>query len=270
MSNIESESRFIWKFILHTLLIPFKLILVLFRKAEIKDVFQPFIDLIKFIFEPKFTISIIIINIILHFINIFIFSEQISYSLINYPTDLLDITLYYRLITAGFLHADIAHLLGNMLAIFIFGRVVERELGMAKTALIYFGALLISSIFSSAISLFILGTNIPGLGASGALMGLVSAAILLNPFYLTYELIIPLPIIATGALTIYADISGILYPTADGIGHFAHLGGYLSIALLMFLLGKENQEKIKKGFFISIITIGIVAAIYYFFPITLI
>jgi len=267
MSSIESESRFIWKFILHTLLIPINLLLVLFKKKTIKDVFQPFIDLIKFIFEPKFTISIIILNIIL-FILSHIYPD-IFLNLINYPSDIINLQYAYRFITAGFLHADIFHLLGNMLGIFIFGRVVERELGLLKTSLIYFGALILSGLFSAAINLLILQNNIPGLGASGALMGLVSAAILLNPFYLTYELIIPLPIIATGILTIYADISGILNPTADGIGHFAHIGGYLSIALLMFSLSSQDREKIKKGFFISLITIAIIAAIYYFFPLTI-
>ena len=64
--------------------------------------------------------------------------------LISYPSDLLTFR-FHTLITSGFLHADIFHLLGNMLGIFIFGRVMERKLGFFKTFLIYFGALIIST-----------------------------------------------------------------------------------------------------------------------------
>ena len=141
---------------------------------------------------------------------------------------------FFPLITAGFLHANLLHISGNMLALFIFGRVVERKLGSGKTLLVYFGALILSGVFTSIIHFLILGDNTPGLGASGAIMGLISTAILLEPWYLTYELLFPLPIMVVGWLAIFADISGILNPVEDGIGHFAHLGGFISISLLMW------------------------------------
>jgi membrane associated rhomboid family serine protease len=262
MEEIRSESKFVWKFILNIILTPITLLLVLFRKKQFKDLFQPFIDLFKFIFEPKFTISIIIINIILFVISLFFFSEATLNSLMNYPADLIHLRLY-TLITSGFFHASWIHLLGNMLGIFIFGRVVERRLGFFKTLLIYFGALIISNLFTSLIHLFIIGDNIGGLGASGAIMGLVSTAILLDPFYFTYELIIPLPIMVAGWLAIYADIAGIINPVEDGIGHFAHIGGFISVGLLMFLIGIDERSKLKKGFIINIISLVVAVAIYF-------
>ena len=168
------------------------------------------------------------------------------------------------MVTAGFLHADPIHLLVNMLGIFIFGRVVERKLGPIKTGLIYFGALIISSLFSSLINLFILKNNVPGIGASGALMGLVAAAILLDPFYITYELIIPLPVMVVGWIAIYADLTGIINRVQDNIGHFAHLGGFISIALLMFLLGVDDRRKLAKGLLINLVSLGIGLIIYFF------
>ncbi len=261
MNEIESESKFVWKFIFKILLTPITLLLILFNKKEFKDLFEPFNELIKFVLEPKFTFFIIVINIIIFFYSIFI-DEKLLISLINYPKNLIDLKLY-TLITSGFLHANFYHLIGNIIGIFIFGRIVEKKLGFFKTFLIYFGALIISNLFSSLIHLYILNDNIGGLGASGALMGFVSAAILLNPFYLTYEAIIPLPIMLVGWLIIYADISGLINPIEDGIGHFAHLGGFISIDLLMFLLSIEERDKLKKGFIINIASLIIGVILYY-------
>jgi membrane associated rhomboid family serine protease len=257
---IDSESKFIWKIILRILMLPITFVMVLFGKKEFKELFEPIRLFFEFIFEAKLTITLIIINTAIFIWSAF-WSDATINALIAYPSDLLS-TRVYTLITAGFLHANITHLLGNMLVLFIFGRVVERKLGLGKTFLIYFGALIISGIFSSGIEL-LSGNNIPGLGASGAIMGLVAAAILLDPFYFTYELILPLPIMLIGWLTIYADIIGIINPAADGIGHFAHLGGFLSVTLLMFFLSSEDKETLKKGFYINIGSLIFFVAIYY-------
>ncbi len=115
-------------------------------------------------FEGKFTISLIIINILIFFGSLFL-NTQIFNKFVNYQLYLLEFK-FYSLITAGFLHDNLTYLLGNMLGIFIFGRVIERKLGFLKTLLIYFGALIISSLFSSLIHLFIIGDNTGEIGDS--------------------------------------------------------------------------------------------------------
>lgn len=262
MGDIESESKFFWRLILHILLTPITLILIIFRKKEFKDLFQPIYDIIRFIFEPKFTISIIILTILTSVYAWFFLPNETFDILLNYPQDLLDYSRWFSLFSSAFIHADFWHLFGNMLGIFIFGRVVERRFGIGKTMLIYFGAMFISNSGDSAMRLAF-GAESGSLGASGALMGLVAAAILINPFYITYELLIPLPIMVVGWIAIYSDLSGILNPTDDGIGHFAHMFGYLSIAIIMFLLGREEKSKLRKGFIINLISLGIVGAIYF-------
>jgi membrane associated rhomboid family serine protease len=263
MDNIESESRFVWKFLLQILLTPITLILVLFKKKRSKELYVPFKNLLTFIFEPKFTITIIIITIITSVYCLLFISDAAFNQLINYPSDLLDASRWFSLITSGFLHANLTHLFGNMLAILIFGRVVERKLGFSKTAMIYFGALLISSIGDSIIGL-IVGSTSGSLGSSGAIMGLVAAAMLIDPLYLTYELILPLPIMVVGWITMYADILGILDSSSDGIAHFAHLFGYLSITLMIFFLNTEERSKMKKGLMINLFSLLTLAALYLF------
>ena len=63
MEEIQSESKFIWNLIFHIIITPITLLLVIFGKKDFKSLFQPFVDIVKFIFEPKFTITIIILNI---------------------------------------------------------------------------------------------------------------------------------------------------------------------------------------------------------------
>jgi membrane associated rhomboid family serine protease len=264
MSQIRSESKFVWKFLLYILLTPVTFIQVLFGKKRLKEIFKPFRELWLFIIEPKFTLSIIIANIVFSFFCWIFLSEAGFNTFVNYPADFLSGRIF-TLITSGFMHGNLVHLFGNMLGIFIFGRVVEKKLGPAKTAFVYFGALIISGLFNSVIHVFFLNQNIGGIGASGALMGLISAAILLWPFYITYELIIPLPIMLCGWFFIYLDISGILTAVDDGIGHFAHLGGFLSIALLLFFFGGEDKNKLKKGLMINLASLGVFAIVYFVF-----
>ncbi len=262
MVEIRSENRFVWSFIWHILLTPVTLILIILGKKKPSELFRPFRELFRFIIEPKFTITVIVINIAVFFISFYILNEQTVNSLVNYPSDLLN-HRFYTLITAGFLHANLSHLAGNMLGIFIFGRIVERRFGPARTALVYFGALILSGLFESLINLFISGNNIGGLGASGALMGLVSTAILIDPFYITYELLVPVPVMVVGWIAIYGDISGVLNPVQDGIGHFAHIGGFFSIGLLMFLIGADDRSKLKKGLMINILSLAVGVALYF-------
>ncbi|MGV8172237.1 MAG: rhomboid family intramembrane serine protease [Candidatus Woesearchaeota archaeon] len=257
--NVDSESGFLWKLLWKIVTLPITLLMVLFGKKEFKDIFEPIRYILEVLFQAKFTITLILLNIIMFIVMPF-FNENIINMLINNSTDLFSARAY-TIITSGFLHANLGHLLGNMLALLIFGRVVERELDVGKTFLIYFGALILSGVFSSLIYMFILNKTVASVGASGAIMGLISTAALLRPWYITFEALIPLPIMVISWLTIFLDITGVLNPTADGIGHFAHLGGYISIGILVFLLERDKREQIRKGFITNIVSIIVIAII---------
>ncbi|MFH1591634.1 MAG: rhomboid family intramembrane serine protease [archaeon] len=261
MHDIRSETKLMWELLKGVIGAPFILILMLFKKKSFSDLFAPFGVVFRFLAEPKFTFTIVLLNILAFIASLFI-SKETFMSLALHPQDIISFNPL-PLVTSGFLHAGIGHLLANMLGIIIFGRIVEREVGALKTGFIYIGALLISGIFSSLIHLLILKDNTPGVGASGALMGLVAAAMLLDPFYFTYELVIPLPIMVVGWLTILADILGILNPLEDGIGHIAHLGGFLSIAVIGFLVGLEDRKKLWQGFLINMVSLVAILAIYF-------
>ncbi|MFH1642046.1 MAG: rhomboid family intramembrane serine protease [Nanoarchaeota archaeon] len=261
MQNIKSESKIAWKLFKDILMLPVNLLLLVFGKKSISDVLRPVSDIFRFIFEAKVTIWLVILNIIIYF--------GVTFLLITGIIEESFIDLYFIGTTRGFLnldfppligswffHASVFHLFGNMLFLFILGRVVEKELGGPKTLLIYFGAAIISTVADNLVHIFIIPIkDYAVVGASGAISGLGGAALLLSPFYLTYLVVgIPLPIIFVVLLQIYTDITGVLNPTSN-IGHIAHLTGYLSVAITMFLLSKNDRNKMKKGLFICIITV---------------
>jgi membrane associated rhomboid family serine protease len=78
---------------------------------------------------------------------------------------------YWRLITAGFLHAGLFHLAFNMLALYILGGLLEPAVGRLRFGLIYFVSLLAGSFGA-----LLLAPNEPTVGASGAIFGLMGAA----------------------------------------------------------------------------------------------
>ncbi len=259
---IESESKTILKIIVSIILTPYKIGRILLGKDNLSVLFDPFRIIIDYITQAKVTFSISVLLIVSFIVSLFLPERTISL-LVSYPDDLLSLRAY-TLVTTTLLHANTTHLLGNLLALNIFGRVVERKLGGKKTAAIYFFALIISSALSSSINILI-GNNIPGIGASGAIMGLVSAAMLIDPFYITYEAIIPLPVMIIGYLTIIADINGLINPANDNIGRIAHIGGFISIIIMMWFFKIEDKKKFKKGLVINITAVLLFGALLLFY-----
>ncbi len=77
---------------------------------------------------------------------------------------------WYRLVTAGFLHANPLHILFNMILLFILGRIMEPAIGTPRFVVLYFASLLAGSFGA-----LLLDPNTPSLGASGAIFGLAGA-----------------------------------------------------------------------------------------------
>jgi membrane associated rhomboid family serine protease len=148
---------------------------------------------------------------------------------------------YYRFITSGFIHADIQHLLFNMLTLYFFGGVMEDflngELGKWAFLALYLGGIIISDIPS-----YLKNKNNPGyasLGASGGVSSVLFAFILLSPWSTIYVFILPVPAIIFGVLymgySIYMGKKG-----TDNVNHDAHLWG--AIFGIVFILINMPQE----------------------------
>ncbi|MBN9283861.1 MULTISPECIES: rhomboid family intramembrane serine protease [Flavobacterium] len=128
-----------------------------------------------------------------------------------------------RMFSSAFLHADIAHLAFNMLTLFFFAPVVIQDLGTASFLIIYIGSLLCGSL----LTLYFHKDDYSyrAIGASGAVTGILYAAILLRPdMTLGLYFIIPVPAYLFGIGYLLYSIYG-MKAKNDNIGHVAHFGG---------------------------------------------
>jgi membrane associated rhomboid family serine protease len=133
---------------------------------------------------------------------------------------------YHRLVTYGLVHADLGHLLFNMLTLFFFGRVMEgfftEGLGALGFVLFYIGALVVSILPTYLKNRN--NSNYHSLGASGAVSAVLFAFILFDPWSSILVLIVPMPAILYAVLyvvySVYMDRSG-----RGNINHSAHLWG---------------------------------------------
>jgi len=151
------------------------------------------------------------------------------------------------LFTSMFMHAGWLHLLGNMLYLWIFGDNVEDRFGHLKFTIFY---LLCGIAATFAQLAFSSGSNIPNLGASGAIAGVLGSYILLFPRSRVNVLmgrgVIPMPALAViGIWIVLQFVSGIgsISNTAEsgGVAYMAHIGGFIAGFILTFFLRGKTQ-----------------------------
>lgn len=206
----------------------------------------------SFFFGSGVSNLVLLTNFLMYYYtHYYVASPEAVTPLILYPANLMKGN-FWCFLTAGFIHHDLSHLLFNMLGVFIFAKIVERKLGFLKTLFIYLGSLSIAMLFSTAVYVFFLEKNVAIIGASGAVMGLISAAMLLDPFCITYEMLFPLPVMVKGWLFFYVDVKGFLSGEMDGISHISHLCGFLSVGILVYFLSQKDKARIQTGVWINL------------------
>jgi len=148
---------------------------------------------------------------------------------------------FVTLFTAMFMHAGWLHLGGNMLYLWIFGDNVEDRFGHIPFTIFY---LLCGLVATFAQLAFNTGSNIPNLGASGAIAGVLAAYLVLFPQgkvkVLQGQRVIQVPaLIVIGLWFVLQLFSGIgsIASTADtgGVAYMAHIGGFVAGFVLTFL-----------------------------------
>ncbi len=130
-----------------------------------------------------------------------------------------------RYISSGFLHVDTTHLIVNMFTLYFFVDAVIFRVGEINFLIIYFTSL----IFGNWLTYKFNSNNInySAVGASGAVMGIVYSAILLNPEMTLFFFILPMPGYLFGLGYLFYSIYS-MKKVNDNIGHEAHLGGAIA------------------------------------------
>jgi len=141
---------------------------------------------------------------------------------------------HIRMISSGLLHADMGHLFFNMFTLYMFAPVVINYFGSASFFMIYVASL----VFGSLLTLLMHKNDYSyrAIGASGAVMGVLYAAILIDPSMNLYLFFVPIPIPAYlfGIGYLLYSIYG-MKAKNDNIGHTAHFGGAVGGYLITLL-----------------------------------
>ena len=147
------------------------------------------------------------------------------------------------LFTAMFMHAGWMHLLGNMLYLWIFGDNVEDRLGHVRYLIFY---LLCGVAATFAQFAFASGSEIPNLGASGAIAGVLGAYMLMFPGarvnVLLFRGVVAMPaLVVIGFWIVLQLFSGIGSVSSagqtGGVAYMAHVGGFVAGFVLTIVLG---------------------------------
>lgn len=148
-----------------------------------------------------------------------------------------------RMLSSGFLHVDEMHLFFNMFTLYFFADEVINYLGPFNFVIVYFGSLIMGNLLSFYFHKE--EYHYSAVGASGAVTGVLYAAILLNPNMSLYMMFIPIAIPAYlfGIGYLLYSIYG-MKKSVGNIGHDAHfggaIGGYVITLILAPWLLSEN------------------------------
>ncbi len=217
-----------------------------------------------------------LINYVLIAINVLVFvflqgmggNEKFTYAFSTVPAEILTgkdiaagvleptpVPVYFTLITSMFMHGGWAHLLGNMLFLWVFGDNIENRIGHIRYLIFY----LVCGIIASLSHVFVAGSDslIPSLGASGAISGVLGGYLLLFPSRRVRVImgrgITTVPaFVALGIWIVFQVISQLGVLGGDqgggGVAYAAHIGGFVAgLALIkLFDIGTQKDAVLNR------------------------
>jgi membrane associated rhomboid family serine protease len=152
----------------------------------------------------------------------------------NFPASILNI------ITSMFMHGGIAHIVGNMVFLWVFGDNIEDKFGRVKYILLYFGWGAAAALLHSAFAIPAGDGNVPAVGASGAISGVLGAYLVMFPRAKIYTIItaffiytVRIPVLVYipfwFVLQLIFGIIGQVSPVeSSGVAYLAHVGGFVA------------------------------------------
>ncbi len=158
------------------------------------------------------------------------------------PPPIIAVPKGLTLVTYMFLHGNVMHLLGNMVFLWVFGDNVEDAMGHLRFLFFY----LICGIFAGVTHAMISSdSNVPMIGASGAVAGVIAAYLMLHPNVRLWVLVLfrlPLRVSAGFALLFWIglQILNVVIDTQDNTAWWAHIGGLVAGAILILFMRRPD------------------------------
>lgn len=163
----------------------------------------------------------------------------------GYSTNALLDGEIWVLITSIFLHADINHLVLNLIALLVFGIILEGEIGSRKVFLLF----LVGAFAGAFLSSLFYPPDTPFIGASAGIFSVMTATLLIKPVWIESYIPIPVGVIALGY--ILTMIGGLVTGYPPDVSHVGHLGGVFVGLFYGFLVrGSKDALRVLIAIFI--------------------
>ncbi len=144
----------------------------------------------------------------------------------------------WTFVTSMFLHGDVLHIGYNLIALVIFGLILESVIGARKFLLVFFGM----GILAGIVAIFFYTAVI---GASGAIFGIIGVLAVLRPRLPVWALGVPMPLIAAASVWLIIDLLGTVSPS--NVANIAHIAGLIAGAGIgLFWRGEYHERRTKK------------------------
>lgn len=220
---------------------------------------------LRFIRYQWVTIGIIAVNVIVYILQIAGLGLAVGASFAVIPSELLEVRIVngpahgpfdtiavaeaWTLVTYMFLHTDVIHLASNMMFLWVFGDNVEDAMGHIKYLAFY---LLCGVAAALAQTMMQPTSQLPLVGASGAVAGTIAAYLILHPRVLVWVLafrVVPLRVTATWILGLWVatQLFMILINRGDQVAWWAHIGGVVAGSLLIAPMRRPGIALFDRG-----------------------
>lgn len=189
---------------------------------------------------PLVTYTLIAINVLVFVFMMGLDERSLESYIAHYaliPRDIIRGIGLTTLITSMFLHGGVGHIVGNMLFLHIFGDNIEDKLGPVK----YLGYYLLCGLGASFLQILVDPlSDIPNLGASGAIAGVMGGYLLLFPKHrvdILFSFGLYMQRASVPAYTmlfywfvaqLFSGVGSLAIPAGGGIAYFAHIGGFIA------------------------------------------
>jgi membrane associated rhomboid family serine protease len=204
---------------------------------------------------PLITVIIIAVNVIVFLIELTVASPDsfiYTFALVPKLVDFSNLISLYPFITSQFLHAGFLHILSNMWFLKIFGDNVEERFGHVFYLLIYLLAGVVGGLVQY---IFSPNADIPMLGASGAVAGVLGAYLVFFPKH-QIETLIPFGVFSRiiyvpasfmlfywFVTQLFSGIGSVAYAQIGGVAWWAHIGGFATGWIIAKLMQREGEVR---------------------------
>jgi membrane associated rhomboid family serine protease len=141
----------------------------------------------------------------------------------------------FSIVTSMFMHAGVAHILGNMVFLWVFGDNIEDKLGRVKYILVYLGWGAVAAFAHSFYAMSTGDSSIPAVGASGAISGILGAYLVMFPRAKVFTAVavffiymVRIPVLAYIPFWFIMQVIFVLIGATSGVAYLAHIGGFVA------------------------------------------